>query len=198
MNCLGELITYERPNDKTPTKIVRHISFDGSDSETEESEAGKKNPVRFHTNGDTKKEPGYYPGWAPKQEYVCQNEGHEKKPIFETEQDLNRHIFAAHKCPACVFSCMFNSELVKHFKIHNDRTIQQRCDLCKVYVTDIRTHMKISHPKCCSCEKSFLDLQALKIHEPFCDQVKIDEVSKKRRMIYLNPHRRAFKSMALS
>ena len=107
-------------------------------------------------------------------------------------------IFSAHKCPACVFSCMYNSELLKHFKIHNDRTIQQRCDLCKVYVTDIKTHMKVSHPKCCSCEKSFLDLQALKIHKPFCNQVKVEDFSQKKRMIYSNPHRRAFKSMGLN
>ena len=61
LDCLGELITYERSNDKTPTKIIRHISFESSDSETEESEVSRKNPVRLYKNRDTKIEPGCYP-----------------------------------------------------------------------------------------------------------------------------------------
>ena len=61
-----------------------------------------------------------------------------------------------------------------HFKTHRDRN-QAKCDVCGVFVRDVKDHKDRVHAKCSACKQIFVDLQQLKNHEPDCSHMK-DEI----------------------
>ena len=70
---------------------------------------------------------------------------------------------------------MMDEQMSKHFLIHTNNSFSY-CNVCNLQVLpqNINKHLKTSHPKCCSCQKHFIDLQQLRLHEPNCNQLKTE------------------------
>ena len=98
-------------------------------------------------------------------------EKHSIPMIFSNELLLRVHIFESHKCPACKFSTMYDRDLLIHFKTHADKN-QDKCDICGIFVQNVKEHRERVHAKCSACKIFFVDLQQLKKHEPECSYLK--------------------------
>ena len=102
-----------------------------------------------------------------KEHFACKNEKHSTPIIFSNELLLRVHIFESHKCPACKFSTMYDRDLLIHFKSHTEKN-QEKCDICGIFVQNVKEHRERVHAKCSACKIFFVDLQQLKTHEPEC------------------------------
>ena len=58
--------------------------------------------------------------------------------------------------------------MMDHLKsIHENMKHMELCNICLQKVLDRATHL-VTHPACVSCQNRFIDLAALKQHEPGC------------------------------
>ena len=68
---------------------------------------------------------------------------------------------------------MLDSQMSTHFETHSNMNFTNCC-ICYLQVFNLEQHISTSHPKGCSCKMHFIDLQQLRLHEPNCNQLKIE------------------------
>ena len=87
-----------------------------------------------------------------KELFACKNEKYSSPIIFSNELLLRVHIFESHQCPACNFSTMYDRDLLIHFRTHSDKN-QERCDICGIFVKNVKEHRERVHAKCSACKR---------------------------------------------
>lgn len=103
--------------------------------------------------------------------FTCFNERHEPKLVFKNVTQFNQHLLCEHKCPVCTQVFMMDAQMENHMKQKHIPKQSQKCEICNLTVAELSIHTDRLHPKCCSCQSRFRDLQALRAHEPLCNVV---------------------------
>ena len=168
------LLTHDEGCAKSPAR-KSSISFGDYKPEVEEiqSRSDHNNTDCWSQTGENK----YCSSLATenKEQFACKNEKHTTPLYFENELLLQIHIFEFHKCPACKFSTMLDKDLLVHLRSHTERN-QEKCDICGLFVQNVKDHTERVHAKCSACKTFFVDLQQLKTHEPDCSYLKDEKV----------------------
>ena len=121
------------------------------------------------------------------QYFSCENEKHTKPKIFDSKIALKKHVIENHSCSykGCMYSNMFEKNLLTHYEIHIENSIDERCDICKRIVKDLKGHLN-EHPKCRSCQVQFENLADLRLHEPSCAKISKQTVETLKNTASLN------------
>ena len=121
------------------------------------------------------------------QYFSCENEKHTTPKIFDSKIALKKHVIENHSCSykGCMYSNMFEKNLLAHYEIHIENGIDERCNICKRIVKDLKGHLK-EHPKCKSCQVQFENLANLRLHEPSCAKISKQTVETLKNTASLN------------